>query len=102
MSDKFSFEYKDERNDIRIKMTLTVVNLMVDKKSKLTMDQINFNPEFWIKGKYYDKEQFAKAFTDLKDYKEDYGLGGDFGYFCAAVSQKLQALSPKSNIGAIN
>lgn len=46
MSDKFSFEYKDERNDIRIKMTLTVVNLMIDKKSKLTMDQINFNPEF--------------------------------------------------------
>lgn len=92
--DRFSFEYNDGKNDIKVKMTFDVSNIIHDTKSDQSVDIFNIDSEFWHKGKKYNKDEFMKHIheTDF-EMQNDFGLGAEFGFFCSAMIGMLKMRS---------
>ena len=92
--DRFSFEYKDERNDISIRMTLGVNNILKESKSGHCIDIFSIDTEFWHNGVKFNKDGFMKHINDSNfELKNDFGLGGEFGLFCSGIIDMLKMRS---------
>ncbi len=92
--DRFSFEYKDSANDIKIKMTFEVSNIIQSVATEERVDMFKIDAEFWHAGVKYNKDEFAKHINDKDfDIKNDFGLGCEFGFFCGGIIKMLRMRS---------
>ncbi len=96
MSDKFSFDYNDTKNDIRIKVTIDVTDLAKIKEGSKVKGMALFqsSTETWYKGKKYEPHEFMElAQTDDFKLEYDFGFGGLFNFFCASVGAHIHAMA---------
>lgn len=96
MSDQFTFEYNDGRNDIKVKLIINVTELAQRKIGTKTQGMAVFQTgsEIWYKGKKYEPKEF-QDFSKSEDFKFDldFGFGGAFNFFCAGILEGIQQMS---------
>ena len=98
MSDKFTFEYNDSRNDIKVKLTVDVTELAKKQNGSKVQGMALFksDSEIWYKGKRYAPDEFQKfIYEDKENFKIefDFGFGGAFNYFCASIGEMILAMA---------
>lgn len=96
MSDRFTFEYNDGRNDIKVKLIINVTELAQRKTGTKTQGMAVFQTgsEIWYKGKKYEPKEF-QDFSKSKNFKFDldFGFGGAFNFFCAGILEGIQQMA---------
>ena len=96
MSDQFTFEYNDTKNEIRVKMTVDVTELAKRQINEKIQGMAVFKTgsEIWYKGRKYEPEEFQK-FSNSENFKFnfDFGFGGAFNFFCAGILEAIQQMS---------
>ena len=96
MSEKFTFEYNDGRNDIKVRLIVDVTELAKREVNSKVQGMALFKTgsEIWYKGKKYEPKEFGK-FTQTEDFKFefDFGFGGAFNFFCAGILEGIQQMA---------